>query len=79
MCDKNKQTPYRGNSYALYERLETQLDALMSDAVSNVKQLANLNWRVVAVVQGHSIALSKLATCLPGDAEAESRVTRTRR
>ncbi len=75
----NKDTPHRGNSYELYDRLDAQLDALMSNSVSNVKQLTNLIWLVVAVLQGRTIGLSQLATYLPGDAEAESRVTRIRR
>jgi hypothetical protein len=51
----------------------------MDDAVSNVKQLTNLIWLVVAILQGHSMALSRLATYLPGTVEAASRVTRIRR
>lgn len=76
---KNKHTPHRGNSYELYDRLDAQLDALMRDTVNNVKQLTNLIWLVVAVLQGRTIALSQLATYLPGDGQAESRVTRIRR
>ena len=76
---KSKQAPHQGNSYELYDRLDTQLDELMSESISNVKQLTNLIWLVVAVLQGHTVALSQLATYLPGDAEAESRVTRIRR
>src|SRR5512144_1317518 len=76
---KTNHTPPRGNSYELYDRLDEQMTTLMGEAVSNVKQLATLIWLVSAVVQGHSIALSQLATFLPGEAEAESRVTRVRR
>lgn len=52
--------------------------ALLRSEVSNVKQVTNLIWLVVAVIQGRSIALSQLANVLPGDADAESRVTRIR-
>jgi hypothetical protein len=74
-----KQAPPQGNSYELYDRLAEQMSARMGDAVMNVKQLTSLIWLVGAVLQGHSIALSQLATFLPGEAEAESRVTRIRR
>lgn len=36
-------------------------------------------WIVVGIVQANSIALSKIATLVPGNAEAESRVTTIRR
>jgi hypothetical protein len=72
-------TPARGNSYELYDRLAAQMSVCMGDGVSNVKQLTNLIWLVGAMLQGHTIALSQLATYLPGDAEATSRVTRLRR
>lgn len=68
-----------GSSYALYDRLQERMTNVMSDQVSNVKQLTNLIWLVVCIVNGQTIALSQLATVLPGDAEAESRVTRIRR
>ena len=74
-----QQPPARGNSYELYDRLADQMSTRMGDAVKNVKQLTTLIWLVGAVRQGQSIALSQLATFLPGDAEAESRVTRLRR
>ena len=51
----------------------------MGDAVRNVKQLTNLIWLVVAVLQGHTLALSQLAMYLPGPTDAASRVTRIRR
>ena len=50
----------------------------MGEQVSNIKQLTNLIWLVVAVINGKSIALSQLANLLPGEAEAQSRVTRIR-
>ena len=51
---------------------------LLSEHVSNIKQLTNLIWLVVGVIDGQSIALSQLANLLPGEADAESRVTRIR-
>jgi hypothetical protein len=51
---------------------------LLSGDVSNIKQLTNLIWLVVSVINGQSIALSQLANLLPGSADAESRVTRIR-
>jgi hypothetical protein len=68
----------RGSSYELYDRVSGTLVGLLSDHVSNIKQATNLIWLVVAVIEGQSIALSQLANLLPGDAEAESRVTRIR-
>jgi hypothetical protein len=62
----------------LYDRVSEKLMGVMSEQVSNIKHLTNLIWLVVAVINGKSIALSQLATLLPGDAQAESRVTRIR-
>ena len=76
---KAKNTPQRGSSYALYDRLSQQLVDVLGNHVTNIKQLMNLIWMVAGVIQGHTIALSQLATYLPGEAQAESRVTRVRR
>jgi hypothetical protein len=76
---KAKNTPQRGNSYSLYDCLSRELTDLLGSKVTNVKQLANLIWMVASVIQGNTIALSQLATFLPGNAQAESRVTRVRR
>lgn len=51
---------------------------IMREQVSNIKQVTNLVWLVVAVINGKSIALSELANLLPGDAAAQSRVSRIR-
>ena len=76
---QTKNTPQRGNSYELYDRLSKQMVKVLENQVTNIKQLTNLIWLVGAVIQGNTIALSQLATYLPGDAQAESRVTRVRR
>ena len=65
------------NSHELYHRLVQAVHPLVS--VSHIKQLANWMWIVVGILQADSIALSKIATFIPGDAEAESRVTTIRR
>jgi hypothetical protein len=70
--------PARGSAYELYDRLSTTLTGLMSDYVSNIKQLTNLIWMVVGVLDSQSIALSQLANVQPGESEARSRVTRIR-
>lgn len=75
---KQQSQSQRGSSYELYDRVSEQLMSVMSAQVSNIKQLTNLIWLVVAVINGQSIALSQLANLLPGEAEAESRVTRIR-
>ena len=68
----------RGSSYELYDRVSEPLTRLMGGSVGNIKQLVNLIWLVVAVINGESIALSQLATQMPGGSEARSRVTRVR-
>lgn len=68
----------RGSSYELYDRVSETLSKILIDQVSNIKQLTNLTWLVVAVMNGKSIALSQLANLWPGDAKAASRVTRLR-
>lgn len=65
------------NSSELYHRLVHAVHPLVS--VSHIQQLANWMWIVVGIVQADSIALSKIATFVPGKAEAESRVTTIRR
>jgi hypothetical protein len=47
--------------------------------VNNHKQLANFLWIVVGLLQGKSPALSQIATFLPMNTQAESRVTLVRR
>lgn len=74
----NQSETGRGSSYELYDRVGETLTDLMSERVSNIKQVTNLIWLVVAVINGKSIALSQLANLLPGEAEAQSRVTRIR-
>ena len=76
---KKQSKPPRGSSYVLYNRLQARLTKVMSEQVSNVKQMTNLIWLVVGILNGQTIGLSQLATVLPGAAEAESRVTRIRR
>ena len=51
----------RGSSYELYDRVSETLSKILIDQVSNIKQLTNLTWLVVAVMNGKSIALSQLA------------------
>jgi hypothetical protein len=65
------------SSLELYNRLFVTIEPLVS--VSNMKQLANWLWITVGILQANSVALSKIATCLPGSALAESRVTTIRR
>ena len=68
----------RGSSYELYDQVSGTLTDIMKEHVSNIKQMTNLIWLVVAVMNGKSIALSQLANLLPGAGEAKSRVTRIR-
>ena len=64
-------------SQELYNRLSATIPPLVS--ASNSKQITNWLWIVVGLVLGHSPALSKIATYLPMDTQAESRVTLIRR
>lgn len=68
-----------GSSQELYDRLSQKLIAVCGDQATNVKQIVNLIWLVVGVINARSIALSEIANSLPGQTEAESRVTRIRR
>jgi len=65
------------SSQELYNRLSEKLSALVK--VTNRKQLANWIWIVVGLLQGKSPALSQIATFLPMETQAESRVTLIRR
>ena len=65
------------SSQELYNRLSEKVSALVK--VTNRKQLANWLWIVVGLVQGKSPALSQIATFLPMNTHAESRVTLIRR
>jgi hypothetical protein len=65
------------SSQELYNRLIKTVYPLVE--VSNIKQVTNWMWIVVGILQANSMALSKIATFIPGTAEAESRVTTIRR
>ena len=65
------------SSQELYNRLIKTVYPLV--AVSHIKQMTNWMWIVVGILQANSMALSKIATFIPGTAEAESRVTTIRR
>ena len=68
-----------GSSQELYDRLSQKVMAVCWDQTTNIKQLVNLIWVVVGVINAGSIALSEIANSIPGGAAAESRVTRIRR
>ena len=68
-----------GSSQELYDRLSEKLMAVCGEETTNIKQIVNLIWMVIGVINARSVALSKIANSLPGQAEAESRVTRIRR
>jgi hypothetical protein len=65
------------SSQELHDRLMETMRPLVD--VSNIKQLTNWVWIVVGILQAKSIALSQIALYIPGEAQAESRVTRIRR
>lgn len=65
------------SSHELYNRLMETIQPLV--AVSHRNQLANWMWITVGILQAKAVALSQIATSIPGDAKAESRVTLIRR
>jgi hypothetical protein len=65
------------SSRELYTRVIHTLSPLVS--VAHIAHLTNWVWIVVGMVQANSVALSQIATHIPGDAKAESRVTTIRR
>jgi len=65
------------SSQELYNRLIKTVYPLVK--VSHIKQVTNWMWIIVGILQANSMALSKIATFIPGAAEAESRVTTIRR
>ena len=65
------------NSEELYSRLQGTLSTLVK--VRNIAELKNWIWIVVGILQSESVALSKIATYIPGETQAESRVTKIRR
>ena len=65
------------NSQALYMRIRQRVEPLVS--VTNRKQLTNWVWIVVGIILSESIALSQIATAIPKEVAAESRVTTIRR
>jgi hypothetical protein len=65
------------SSQELYTRLIGTLNALVS--VTHIAELKNWVWIVVGILQSNSVALSQIATHIPGETQAESRVTTIRR
>lgn len=65
------------SSRELYTRVIHTLSPLVS--VAHIAHLTNWVWIVVGMVQANSMALSHIATHIPGEAQAESRVTTIRR
>lgn len=65
------------SSDELYQRLIGTMGTLVS--VKHIAELKNWIWIVVGILQSESIALSKIATYIPGETQAESRVTMIRR
>jgi len=61
----------------LYSRLITRMNDLVAPA--HIHHLTNWAWIVVGILQSQSVALSQIATHLPGEITAESRVTTIRR
>ena len=67
------------SSQVLYTRIIETIGPLVGEQISHIKQLTHWMWITVGILQANSIALSQIATHIPGEAEAESRVTTIRR
>jgi len=65
------------SSEELYGRLIGTLSRLVD--VRHIAELKNWIWIVVGILQSESVVLSKIATHVPGETQAESRVTMIRR
>jgi hypothetical protein len=65
------------SSEQLYNRLMDTVQPLVP--VTTFHQLANWMWITVGILQSGSVALSQIATYIPGTTQAESRVTQIRR
>ena len=65
------------SSEELYKRLIEILSRLVS--ARHIAELKNWAWIVVGILQSQSMALSKVATHIPGEIQAESRVATIRR
>jgi len=65
------------SSRELYTRVIHTLSPLVS--VAHIAHLTNWAWIVVGMLQANSMALSRIAVHIPGEAQAESRVTTIRR
>jgi len=66
-----------GSSYELYRRMYETIAWLVN--VKHARHLTNLIWISVGMLRSKSIALSKIANAIPGESDAESRVTEIRR
>lgn len=58
------------SSKELYDRLIGTLSALVN--ARHIAELENWIWIVVGILQSESIALSKIATHVPGETQAEA-------
>ena len=66
-----------GSSEQMYNRIGRGLEELITP--SHIFQLTNMIWIVVGIVQQKSVALSQIAQSIPGETQAQSRVTKIRR
>lgn len=66
-----------GSSEQLYNRIARRLEEMITP--SHIFQLTNMIWIVVGIVQQKSVAMSQIAQSIPGETQAQSRVTKIRR
>lgn len=65
------------SSQELYSRIVHTLDRLVT--VSHISHLSNWAWLTVGILQAQAVALGPIATHVPWEAKAESRIARLRR
>jgi len=66
-----------GSSQQIYNRIEGKLESIIE--YEDARNLKNLLWIVVGIIQQETVNLSKIAQSIPGETKAQSRVTKIRR
>ena len=78
LCGKRRPLKIVPGNSVLYVRLNTK-GSHISETLERAKRNSSWMWITVGIRQANSVALSQIATHIPGDAKAESRVTLIRR
>lgn len=76
-CLTTKGAEAMSSSHALYSRMVPTLNGLVT--VAHIAHLRNWVWLTVGIVQSQAVALGQIATHVPWEAKAGSRIARLRR